>query len=370
MGPSRTRTSLSTGWPTRLAQAAHEVPPSLAHGRSRATSWCGSALQHVARASGTVEPVVEAHAAAQPSERRGRPACRAPSRGRRARTWRRGCIRPAASAPSLVSSSSPLRLQVEPADRIDPLADAPRTSSRTVGRPSGSASVLTTPRGLCSTIVRRRGRRPMRSPSTMITSRAGSARVPSSRTTTPLTLTRPVADQRLGGAPRRDAGGAQDLLQPLAPVGYAVRGSGGRRRRRPRRRSPSSRPPVGTAAGRPSGRARPAPRRRRRARASGGSACRSGRPNTSRNSLRRAVEERTARRLLPADDADQAALEQASPARRRHRRRGSPRSRGACRAGGRRRSRASRASAATAAAAARRGGGAPSGACSGGVRSW
>jgi len=63
--------------------------------------------------------------------------------------------------------------------------------------------VLTTPRGLCSTIVRRSGATCTGSPSTAITSRRASARVPSSRTTRPLTVTRPATMS--ASACRRDA---------------------------------------------------------------------------------------------------------------------------------------------------------------------
>jgi len=52
--------------------------------------------------------------------------------------------------------------------------------------------VLTTPRGLCMTIVRRTLATAMRSPSSAMRSRSGSARVPSARTTTPFTVTRPA----------------------------------------------------------------------------------------------------------------------------------------------------------------------------------
>src|SRR5258708_15388757 len=73
----------------------------------------------------------------------------------------------------------------------------------TVGRPSGSLTVVTYPFGLCSRKYSSRSRLFSGAPSTQITSRSGSAFVPCSTTTFPLSVTRPAA--MISSALRRDA---------------------------------------------------------------------------------------------------------------------------------------------------------------------
>jgi hypothetical protein len=112
-----------------------------------------------------------------------------------------GCITMLAHVPSLVSNKRP---SVSRSSRPTVKSRSGRcTSANTVGRPCGSCAVATTPGGLLSIRYTWRDGDGSGRPSTVITSRVGSACVPGSVTTRPLTATRPAAINR--SAPRREA---------------------------------------------------------------------------------------------------------------------------------------------------------------------
>ena len=112
-----------------------------------------------------------------------------------------GCITTLAHVPSLVSNKRP---SVSRSSRPTVKSRSGRcTSANTVGRPCGSCAVATTPGGLLSIRYTWRDGDGSGRPSTVITSRAGSACAPGSATTRPLTATRPAAINR--SAPRREA---------------------------------------------------------------------------------------------------------------------------------------------------------------------
>ena len=112
-----------------------------------------------------------------------------------------GCITMFAQAPSLVSNKRP---SVSRSSRPTLKRRSGRcTSANTVGRPCGSCAVVTTAGGLLSIRYTWRDGDGSGRPSTVITSREGSACAPGSATTRPLTATRPAAINR--SAPRREA---------------------------------------------------------------------------------------------------------------------------------------------------------------------
>jgi hypothetical protein len=112
-----------------------------------------------------------------------------------------GCITMLAHVPSLVSNKRP---SVSRSSRPTVKSRSGRcTSANTVGRPCGSRAVATTPGGLLSIRYTWRDGDGSGRPSTVITSRLGSACAPGSSTTRPLTATRPAAISR--SAPRREA---------------------------------------------------------------------------------------------------------------------------------------------------------------------
>ncbi len=107
----------------------------------------------------------------------------------------------------------PFGIEVEPADRIDVLADAARADrSPSAAAPDPIASSRS--RAACSAAGSDAARAILtRRPSTRMSSCDGSALVPSSRTVVAVHGHAALEHQLLGRAPRRDAGLRQDLLQ-------------------------------------------------------------------------------------------------------------------------------------------------------------
>ena len=180
----------------RLAHAPHLAVAALVDGEA----------QHVRR-----RPATTLAGAVRPSS------SSTPSRRRRSGARRRACPRPRPGTPSRRRSDGwvsrwvevavvgeqqqALGVGVEPARPGTPGARRAR-ARRTVGRPWGSAAVVTTPGGLVQQVVdEARPRTDTGTPSTSTRSRSGSTRRPSTATS-PLT----VHPARRRSAPRRPAG--------------------------------------------------------------------------------------------------------------------------------------------------------------------